>query len=104
VVVVEPGSRSIETANSLTAMARDLGITRIGAVANKITDPSQVDLIASELAGTVLLGAVSYNASAQEADLKRAPVASADGTLVAELNAARHRLLDLIREPSETPV
>lgn len=103
VVVVEPGSRSIETANRLAAMARDLGIGRVGAVANKITEPSQVDLIASRLSEAALLGAVSYSRSAQEADLKRMPVASADDTLVQELDKARQRLLDLVCESSETP-
>ncbi len=101
VVVVEPGSRSIETANNLAAMARELGIGRIGAVANKITEPSQVDLISSQLTGTVLLGAVSYNRSAQEADLKRTPVAAADGDFVRELNEARQQLLKFISEPSK---
>lgn len=100
VVVVEPGSRSIETANHLATMARDLGISRIGAVANKITDPSQVDLISSQLAGAVLLGAISYNLSAQKADLNRTPVAAADDKLLRELDAARRRLLDLVSEPS----
>ena len=100
---MEPGSRSIETANSLAAMARDLGIDRIGAVANKITEPSQVDLIASKLSGTVLLGTVSYTKSVQEADLKRTPVATADNTLAQELDEARQRLLDLVCETSETP-
>ena len=103
VVVVEPGSRSIETANSLAAMARDLGISRVGAVANKITESSQVNLIASQLPGVVLLGAVSYDKSAQEADLKRTPVAAADGEFIRELDEARQRLLDLVSEPSKTP-
>jgi CO dehydrogenase maturation factor len=102
VVVVEPGSRSIETANSLAAMARELGISRVGAVANKITDPAQAELIASQLTGTPLLGAISYSLSAQEADLRRTPVVSAGGTLVRELDEARQRLLDLVCVPSET--
>ena len=102
VVVVEPGSRSIETANSLAEMARDLGINRIGAVANKITEPSQTEVIASRLAGVVMLGAVSYSTSAQEADLRRAPVAAADDRLTQELDEARQRLVDLVCQPSET--
>ncbi|UCD50403.1 MAG: AAA family ATPase [Phycisphaerales bacterium] len=100
VVVVEPGSRSIETANSLAAMARDLGITRVGAIANKITEPAQVAAIASQLTGVALLGTVSYSKSAQEADLNRAPVAAADDMLTQELDDARQRLLDLVCEAS----
>jgi CO dehydrogenase maturation factor len=101
VVVVEPGSRSIETANRLAAMARDLGISRVGAIANKITETSQVNLIASELSGAALLGVVSHSRLAQEADLKRIPVAAVDEKLGQELDEARQRLLDLVCEPSE---
>ena len=43
VVVVEPGSRSIETAGNIAAMASELGIGCVGAIANKMTEPSQVD-------------------------------------------------------------
>jgi len=35
VVVVEPGSRSIETANSVAKMARELGIKTVGVIGNK---------------------------------------------------------------------
>lgn len=103
VVVVEPGGRSIETANSIAAMARDLGIGRVAAVANKITEPSQVELIGSQLDGMVLLGAVSYHRAVQEADLNRRPVTAAGDELLRELGQARQRLLDLVSQSSETP-
>lgn len=96
VVVVEPGSRSIETAGNIAAMARDLGIGTVGAIANKVTEPAQLDLIRSKLGDTPLLGTVTYSKSIQEADLKRAPVMQADAAAVSELNEARHRLVELI--------
>jgi CO dehydrogenase maturation factor len=95
VVVVEPGSRSIETARHIATMARDLGIGSVGAVANKITHPAQRDVIQSELGGIPLLGAVNYSGSVQEADLRRAPVLQADAAAVRELDRARTRLVDL---------
>ncbi len=95
VVVVEPGSRSIETARNIAAMARDLGIASVGAIANKITDPAQIDVIRAELDGIPLLGSLAYSKSVQEADLKRAPVMQADEALVQELDKARQRLVQL---------
>jgi CO dehydrogenase maturation factor len=97
VVVVEPGSRSIETARHIAAMAAELGIGSIGAIANKITHPSQTDVIRSELGAIPLLGSMDYRASIQEADLKRAPVFHADPTLVHELDRARQRLVELVQ-------
>jgi CO dehydrogenase maturation factor len=98
VVVVEPGSRSIETAGNIAAMARDLGIGTVGAIANKVTDPAQLDAIRSKLGDTPLLGTVTYSKSIQEADLKRASVMQADITAVQELNEARQRLMELVQE------
>ncbi len=95
VVVVEPGSRSIETARNIAAMAKDLGIASVGAIANKITDPAQIDVIRSQLDGIVLLGSLAYSKLVQEADLKRAPVMQADEALVRELDKARQHLVKL---------
>ena len=97
VVVVEPGSRSIETAGNIAAMARDLGIGSVGAVANKVTEPTQLDAIRSKLDGIPLLGSVAYSKSIQEADLQRTPVMQADAAAVQELNQARHRLVELVK-------
>jgi len=99
VVVVEPGSRSIEVAANIAAMARELGIGCIGAIANKITEPAQVDVIRSGLSGIPLLGTLAYSKAVQEADLKRSPVIQADAALVQELDRARRRLVDLVTCP-----
>ncbi len=95
VVVVEPGSRSIEVAGNIAAMARDLGIGCIGAVANKVAEPAQADVIRASLDGIPLLGTLPYSRSVQEADLQRSPVMQADAALVQELDGARRRLVDL---------
>ena len=41
VVVVEPGARSIETANTIARMGKQLGVKFVAAIANKITDAAQ---------------------------------------------------------------
>lgn len=102
VVVVEPGSRSIETAGNIAAMARDLGIGTVGAIANKVTETAQLDVIRSQLGDTPLLGAVTYSKSIQTADLKRAPVREADAAAVQELNQARQRLVELVTSVGAT--
>jgi CO dehydrogenase maturation factor len=96
VVVVEPGSRSIETAQHIAAMARDLGIDSVGAIANKITEATQVDIIRAGLEGVPLLGSLEYSKSVQEADLRRASITDADPRLVQELDRAKQRLMDLV--------
>ncbi|MHC4166808.1 MAG: ATP-binding protein [Planctomycetota bacterium] len=96
VLVVEPGSRSIETANNMAQMARKLGIGCVGAIANKIVETAQADTIASQLHDTVLLGTIEYSRALQEADLKRAPAFDADSEVTQELRRAKGKLAELI--------
>ncbi len=103
VVVVEPGSRSIETAGNLAAMAKDLGIGTVGAIANKVAQPAQLHAIRSGLDGIPLLGSVTYSKSLPEADLQRTAVIQADAAAVQELDDARHRLVELIPPVGATP-
>lgn len=96
VVVVEPGGRSIETANNIAKMARELGIGCVAAIANKITETAQTDVIESQLEDVVLLGTLKYSRSLLEADLRRAPVFGADAEIVEQLREAKNALTYLI--------
>jgi len=96
VLVVEPGSRSIETANNIAKMAKELGIGCVGAIANKITESAQTNVIKAQLKDIVLLGSLRYSQSLQEADLRRAPVFGADAEVTEQLKQAKDRLVDHI--------
>ncbi len=96
VAVVEPGGRSIETANNIAKMAKELGIGCVGTIANKITEPAQAEVIKSQLKDTVLLGTLRYSRSLQEADLRRAPVFGADSEITEHLKQAKNKLVELI--------
>ena len=98
--VVEPGGRSIETANNINKMAKDLGISCIGTIANKITEPSQAEIIKSQLKDIELLGTVRYSRSLQEADLRRTAVFGADADAIEQLKQAKNKLVELISESS----
>lgn len=96
VVVVEPGGRSIETANNVAEMAKDLGIKYVAAIANKITEAAQTDIIRSQLRDIPLLVSLSYSRSVQQADIERKPVTKADAEFVRQLRHAKDALVDLI--------
>jgi CO dehydrogenase maturation factor len=96
VLVVEPGGRSIETANSMGKMGKELGIECVGAIANKVTESAQTKAIISQLNDVALLGTLKYSRSLQEADLRRAPVFGADAEITEELKRARSQLAELI--------
>jgi len=98
VAVVEPGGRSIETANNVVKMARELGIKNVAAIANKITETAQTDVIKSQLKDVALLGSLPYSSSVQKADLEFKPVFDTCPELVDELKDAKNKLTDLISE------
>ncbi len=96
VIVVEPGYRSIETANKIAGMARQLSIKSIVAVANKITDPEEIGIIQSQLGDIVMIGSLPYSKSVQQADLRCGPVIKADPEFTERLREAKNRLKELI--------
>ena len=98
--IIEPGGRSIETANNINKMAKDLGIDCIGTIANKITDSAQAEVIKSQLKDTTLLGTLRYSRSLQEADLRRAAIFGADAEVTEQLEQAKDKLVELISESS----
>ena len=102
VIVVEPGGRSIETANNVAKMARQLGIKSVGAIANKVTEIAQADLITSRLHEMPLLGALRYSRSLQQADLARRSVTEADAEFMQQLRRAKEALSDLIFQESKS--
>jgi CO dehydrogenase maturation factor len=96
VLVVEPGGRSIETANNMAKMAQELGIGSVAAIANKITNSSQTDLITSQLKHIALLGRISYSQAVQNSDMNRSPVFISDQDIVQHLRKIKDALTDLI--------
>jgi len=96
IVVVEPGSRSIETAVAIANMAKTMAISTVAAFVNKITDASQLQTIKSQLGDIPVLGSFGYEPSIQSSDLNRKPVITASDSLVSELSGAKSRLMGLL--------
>jgi CO dehydrogenase maturation factor len=70
VAVVEPGMRSVQTANRIQKLAKDIGIRRTFAVANNISDPSQSEVLARSLGQEVIIGTLPHSAELARADLE----------------------------------
>lgn len=97
VVVVEPGKRSLETADAVARMGRQIGIKRFAAVLNKVTDPAQVETVRAGLPdGMELLGHVSYSAALQQADLDGRSILGVDAAAETALAEAKRKLESLL--------
>jgi len=72
VVVVEPGRRSIDTANHIRELAGDIGLTRILIVGNKIRGQADKEYLTKALAGFEFLGFIDYDQDIIAADMHAA--------------------------------
>ena len=68
IVVIEPGSRSVQTYHNVKRLANDLGVKRVRVVANKIRDERDEDFIRSAIPAEDLLGFIHYNPEIMDAD------------------------------------
>ena len=94
IIVVEPGSRSIETASRIKDLAGDIGIVRLAAVINKVRD-AEIKEIESRLdsLGIPLLGSIPYDNSMITADLNNQSPAEIEGSALEALKEIKKRLI-----------
>ena len=68
VVVIEPGARSIQTYSRIKELAKDIGITKVRVVANKVRGAEDEAFIRSRIPEEDFLGFIHYNPDVIEAD------------------------------------
>lgn len=68
--VVEPGMRSVQTAQRIGRLANDIGIPRTLIVANKIREPRERETIERALCGQSIVGELPYCAALARGDLE----------------------------------
>lgn len=73
IVVIEPGQRSIQTANTVKEMAKGLGVKKVFVVANKVRGKGDLDFIKSQLEDMHLIGYISFSHDIMESDISGIP-------------------------------
>ena len=68
IVVIEPGSRSVQTYRNVKRLAKDLGIKQVRVVANKIRDAQDEEFIKNSIPAEDFLGFIHYNPEIMDAD------------------------------------
>lgn len=95
VVVVEPGRRSIDTAEHIRQLANDIGLTRVLIVGNKIRSQADREYLSQALAGFEFLGFMEYDDQIIAADMQAAcPAHVADKAKIAVRDMAQ-RLVEM---------
>jgi CO dehydrogenase maturation factor len=73
IVVVEPGRRSIETANHILKLADDIGLKNLSFVGNKIRSEKDKDFFRKHMPDFEFLGFIPFATDIIEADLEGRP-------------------------------
>jgi len=73
IVIVEPGTRSIETARQIKRLSEGLGIKNIEIVGNKIRSERDKDFLLKNMNNFSFLGFLPFNENIIEADLDGRP-------------------------------
>lgn len=92
VVVVEPGARSIQTYSKVKELAKELGITKVRVVANKVRDESDEEYIRSRVPEEDLLGFIHYNTDVIDADRRGLSPFDMSPQAVEEIRQIKNRM------------
>ena len=68
IVVIEPGSRSVQTYRNVKRLAADLHIKKVRVVANKVRDEKDEEFVRNNIPAEDLLGMIHYNLEIMDAD------------------------------------
>ncbi|MFH1647125.1 MAG: carbon monoxide dehydrogenase accessory protein CooC [Chloroflexota bacterium] len=97
IIVVEPGRRSIETAQTISQLARDIGVESLGVVGNKIRAEADKEFIRSSLPGMEILGLIPYDPAINEADIANRPLFDASPQTAREVKSIYDKLISAKR-------
>jgi len=73
-IVVEPGHRSVETAEKILSMGEEIGIRHFSIVGNKIQKEEQKEWLKRQLPEELIVGMISYRDAIRDADLLQEPL------------------------------
>lgn len=96
IVVVEPGQRSLQTANAVKGLAKELGVKRVFVVANKVRKEQDIQFIKDNLSDMDFLGGMSFNDDIMESDINGLPSYEASQKSVNEAKIIKETLEKLI--------
>jgi len=94
IIVVEPGSRSIETAFRIKHLAEEIGVKNIAVVGNKIHRNSEKEFLMAHMSDFDFLGFIHYNEKILEADLNNTSPFELDTELMEEVAKIAEKMVE----------
>ncbi len=98
IIVVEPGQRSIQTANTVKEMAMDLGVKRLFVVANKVRNESDLEFLKENIKDMNFIGAINFSQSVMDADVSGVSPFEKSLEIVSRVREIKNRLEELMNK------
>ncbi|MCI8524737.1 MAG: AAA family ATPase [Oscillospiraceae bacterium] len=92
IAVIEPGARSIQTYERICQLARDIGVTRVRVVGNKVRSEDDRGFLRARIPAEALLGFLSYNEEVIDADRRGLSPYDVSPKAVEEIRAIKAKL------------
>ena len=92
IVVIEPGARSVQTYKNVKRLAKDLGVSQVKVVANKVRNPEDEEFIRSKIPAEDLLGMIHYNTEVIDADRQGKSPYDFSETVTAEIRKIKDKI------------
>ena len=89
IVVIEPGSRSVQTYKNVKRLAEDMGVAQVSVLANKIRSAEDEEFVKSKIPAEDLLGFIHYNTEIMDADRQGRSPYDFSETAVKEVSAIK---------------
>jgi len=93
IIVVEPGRGSIETAQRIEKLAKDIGLDNLAVIGNKVHSPAEKDFITSSLEGFNFLGFIPYDAAMQQAEISNLALLEASRSITSAVRDIYSKLI-----------
>jgi len=93
IIVVEPSSRSIETASRIRHLAEDIGVKNIAVVGNKIRHNSDKEFLKAHMPDFSFLGFIRYDEEILEADLSNTSPLESNRELMEEVERIAEKMV-----------
>jgi CO dehydrogenase maturation factor len=85
IIVVEPGRKSIETAQRIKKLAGDIGVINTVAIGNKVRNAADREFLKSSLPDFVFLGFIPYDSAVVDAEVNNTSSLTASPAINAEI-------------------
>ncbi len=96
IIVVEPGIRSVQTAQHIKKLANDLGVKEIFVVANKILSEDDKKFVEENLKDFNILGFIPFNQNIIIADRENKAPFEVEPAILAEANKIIDKLQEIV--------